>query len=166
MKCATVRGEHEICMWLDHDRQSANLAEFPLGESWWASKRSSVKMSPTLVSKSRKIREASVLLNGRKATLLPPFKKENSKQILVHLKVTPILDGGVRYSLRLKKGRKLAERQMYIRNGEGKLTLNEMLITMGPGDEVQATRTGKLLGEAEHLTISCSQDGEAVTVTR
>lgn len=166
MKCATVRGEHEICMWLDHNRQSPNLAQFSLGESWWVSKHASVQMDPALVSKSGKIREASVLMNGRNATLLPPFKKEKNKQLLVHLKVKPLLDGGVRYSMRLEKGRKLAERQMFIRNGEGKFSLNEMLVTMGPGDEVQATRTGKLWGEAEHLTISCSQDGEEITIRR
>ena len=166
MKCATVRGEHEICTWLDHNQQGLNPAQFSLGESWWASKHTSVPMSLSLINKSGKIREASVLMNGNRAMLLPPFKKEKSKQFLVHIKVKPLLDGGVRYTTRLKKGRKLAERQMFIRNGEGKYSLNEMLVTIGPGDEVQATRTGKLWGEPEHLMISCSPDGEQITVSR
>lgn len=123
-------------------------------------------MSPSLVNKSGRITDVSVVTYGKRVSLLPPCKKEKSKQFLVHLKVKPLLDGGVRYTMRLKMGRKLAERQMFIRNGEAKYTLNEMLITMGPGDEVQAIRTGKLWGEADKLTISCSQDGEQIVVGR
>jgi len=164
MKCATVRGEHEICQWLDHKSQGGVLNKFALGETWWGSKPSSIKMDPSLPNKFGQIQEASVLITGRLAELVRPVKKDKNTQLLVHLKIHPLLDGGVRYTTSLKKGRKIAERQLIVRNGDGKYSLHEMLVTMGDGDYVQATRTGKLWGEAEQITFRCALENNQLTV--
>ena len=166
MKCATVRGEQEVYPWLDHRVQDAPAGQFSLGEKWWWSRSSSIKIDQQLVTPLGRILEASLAMRGRDAELVRPFKKEKHKQIIVHFKLAPLPDGGVRYTARLKKGQKLAERQLFIRETNAKYSLHEMLVTMGPGDRVTATRTGKLWGEPEQLSISCSEVHGELRITK
>lgn len=166
MKCATVRGEHDICPWLDHKSQGGKKNQFALGEEWWGSSPSSIAIDNSIANKFGQIHEASILECGRTVEMVRPFKKERKKQLLVHLKITPLLDGGVRYTTRLRKGKKIAERQLIVRTGESKYTLHEMLVTMGDGDYVQATRTGNLWGEPNEVTFKCVDDQLTVSTIR
>lgn len=161
MKCATVHGENEIDNWITHKNRAVEPQRLVLGEVWWWGAAVGVQLNSTIVSAHGQIRNASIKSTRHGSELVPEYRHCN-KSMLVHIKVTPFYAGGVRYTTRLKKGRKLAERRLI----NGAHQVQELLVEMGDGDYVIANRTGELNGEPADLIVRACSKSNLVSCVR